>query len=376
MSPPAQQPILVVNNPSISYLTDKDAALLPVTAKTHLDLQVSGQDSQLPVNVIHDGSRQDKKEPLSVGTLTTNEKSSSVCRGRVADFDIMVPPAWWKSIFADDMYLKTDGDVVEDPEITLSEVRILEADKQVQTVLAKGRRVEGENANAKPKQRTRILDLCCGQGRHLLQLADIYPNLELHGHDQSEFLIELARSRAAMKPHEVQDRISFTIGDCRSIPHPDESFALVLIMGNSFGYFASDNADKKVLQEVARVLQPGGVVVLDATDGAYMRENFSPRSWEWIDDSTIVCRERQLSKDRLRLISREVVISTDKGVVRDQFYQERLYEYQELVELMREAGLQVASNGYDKLVTGQASKRGEDLGMMGQREFFVAFKQP
>ncbi|KAG0233846.1 hypothetical protein BGW42_007053 [Actinomortierella wolfii] len=376
MSPPAQQPILVVNNPSISYLTGKDAALLPVTTKTHLDLQVSGQDSQLPVNVIHDGSRQGKKEPLSVGTLTTNEKSSSVCRGRVADFDTMVPPAWWKSIFADDMYLKTDGDVVEDPEITLSEVRILEADKQVQTVLAKGRRVEGENANAKPKQSTRILDLCCGQGRHLLQLADIYPNLELHGHDQSEFLIELARSRAAMKPHEVQDRISFTIGDCRSIPHPDESFALVLIMGNSFGYFASDNADKKVLQEVARVLQPGGVVVLDTTDGAYMRESFSPRSWEWIDDSTIVCRERQLSKDRLRLISREVVISTDKGVVRDQFYQERLYEYQELVELMREAGLQVASNGYDKLVTGQASKRGEDLGMMGQREFFVAFKQP
>lgn len=47
------------------------------------------------------------------------------CHGRVAaeDFEKMVPAQWWKSVFADAMYLKTDGDVVEDPLITEEEIR-------------------------------------------------------------------------------------------------------------------------------------------------------------------------------------------------------------------------------------------------------------
>jgi hypothetical protein len=48
-----------------------------------------------------------------------------VCHGRVPeqDFEKMVPAQWWKSVFADALYLKTDGDVVEDPEITKEEIR-------------------------------------------------------------------------------------------------------------------------------------------------------------------------------------------------------------------------------------------------------------
>lgn len=51
--------------------------------------------------------------------------SNSVCHGRVReqDFENMIPAQWWKDLFADDLYLKTDGDVVEDPEITKEEIR-------------------------------------------------------------------------------------------------------------------------------------------------------------------------------------------------------------------------------------------------------------
>ena len=56
------------------------------------------------------------------------------------------------------------------------------------------------------------------------------------------------------------------------------------------------------------MLRPTGQIVLDITDGAYMAEHFDRRSWEWIDEHHFVCRERSLSQDGDRLISREVIV--------------------------------------------------------------------
>jgi D-alanine-D-alanine ligase len=224
----------------------------------------------------------------------------------------------------------------------------------------------------------KILDLCCGQGRHTLHLAKSYPHIKFHGHDQSSFLISLAKERA--QEQKLTSQTTFTVGDCRSIPYKDNTFDLVIVMGNSFGYFATDDGDKKVLKEVLRVLAPGGRVVLDLTDGGYMRENFAERSWEWVDDTIFVCRERQLSKDRLRLISREIVSSTDKGVIRDQFYQERLYSKSELEELLKDNGLEIAlvdqKDAPEAIITlgKDMSKRKEDLGMMEQRMLIMSTK--
>jgi hypothetical protein len=69
------------------------------------------------------------------------------------------------------------------------------------------------------------------------------------------------------------------------------------------------------------------------------------RSWEWIDDQTFACRERTLSQDKKRLHSREVVVDANRGVVRDQFYSERLYGREELVSLLREAGFDIDISG-------------------------------
>ncbi|KAG0045113.1 hypothetical protein BGZ83_009640 [Gryganskiella cystojenkinii] len=295
----------------------------------------------------------------------------AICHGRVQDAEAYVPKAWWKDVFADNLYLQTDGDVVEDPAITLQEIRLLESHETIRSIF------QTASTNG---ERTRILDLCCGQGRHVLQLASLYPHLDLNGHDQSEYLINLAITRA--EAANVTERAQFTIGDCRSIPHADSSFSLVMVMGNSFGYFATDNANKNLLKEIRRILRPGGLAVLDIPDGAYLRENFSARGWEWIDDGMIVCRERQLSKDKKRLVSREVVISTGKGVIRDQFYAECLYDLDEVRQLVRDCGLvpqdQLESQGgggAEENNTGkEMSQRGEDLGMMEQRNFVLITK--
>lgn len=299
----------------------------------------------------------------------TREYAPAVCHGPVKDLGAMVPKAWWKTVFSDSLYLKTDGDVVEDGDITAEECGLLSRIDEVRQVLLRG--ADGDVADGEP---SKILDLCCGQGRHSLQLLKDYPHLQVHGHDQSSYLISLAQERASFGNRIASPK--FTVGDCRTIPYPDNTFDLVLLMGNSFGYFSEDEQDVRVLQEVQRVLVPNGVLVLDLTDGDYMRSHFAERSWEWADESTFVCRERQLSPDGLRLNSREIITITNRGVVRDQFYQERLYGREELCELMRMQGFVDRPGNFQEASVkfGEMSKRGEDLGMMANRMFVTAVK--
>lgn len=263
--------------------------------------------------------------------------------GPVEDLESYVKADWWRHIFNAN-YLRTDGDVVEDPAITSDEIDAFLSLVQV-------------DANSS------ILDLCCGQGRHVLELAKRGFRF-LTGIDRSHYLIARARNIAR------QDGLSvvFREGDARKLRMADDRFDLVYLAGNSFGYFESMDDDLAVLHEIRRLLRPGGQLLIDFTDGEYLRENFEPRSWEWIDRNYFVCRERSLSKNRDRLISREVITHTSKGVVADQFYAERLYNDAELRELL-------ASTGFvpvDSRPMSTISKRNQDLGMMAQRIILTA----
>jgi D-alanine-D-alanine ligase len=122
--------------------------------------------------------------------------------------------------------------------------------------------------------------------------------------------------------------------------------------------------DLRVLGEVFRILKPSGTLVLDITDGEYMRNHYDPRSWEWIDKRRLVCRERSISLDQQRLITREIVVHHSRGVVVDQFYAERLYSQEMLAQLLGKAGfVGMVTN----LTFKGQSTRDQDLGMMGHR---------
>ncbi len=140
-------------------------------------------------------------------------------------------------------------------------------------------------------------------------------------------------------------------------------------MGNSFGYFESEEEDFKVLREVLRVLKPMGKVLLDVADGEYLKSNLQNRSWEWVDDRLFVCRERSLSSDGERIITREIIVHKKKGILVDQFYAVRLYSKDKLEELLKKAGFDDVEV-YSSLSVN--SKHNEDLGMMGNRIIVTA----
>jgi len=220
--------------------------------------------------------------------------------GPVPSLEDYVPPDWWQRIF-NSLYLKTDADVVEDTKLTCQEVDKFSGLLQV-------------------KPEDIVLDLCCGQGRHAIELAR--RGFKVEGLDRSRYLIQKARSIAKKKNLSVR----FKEGDARKLIYPADSFSAVMMLGNSFGYFETVQDDRRILKEIFRVLMPWGRLLLDVADGEFLRENFKARSWEWIDKKLFVCRERSLSADRQRLISREVITDVAKGVIADQFYAERLFK--------------------------------------------------
>lgn len=263
--------------------------------------------------------------------------------GPVSDLERHLPSDWWRTLF-NSLYLETDGDVIENDRNTAQEVDLL--------IRSGG--VERDR---------RILDLCCGQGRHSLELAR-RGFARVTGLDRSRYLIRLARKRARQRNLPV----SFHEGDARRFRLGDGEFDCVCVLGNSFGYFERPEDDLAVLEAVKRALASGGALVMDLMDGDWMRRHFDPRSWEWVDQNHFVCRERDLAGDGDRLISREVVVHAERGVIADQFYAERLYSKERLETLLTGAGF---SNVCFHPLLAPDSPRNQDLGMVAHRLFLT-----
>jgi len=281
---------------------------------------------------------------LQINKTRKNHKTVSPSLGPVSNLEEYLKPDWWRRIF-NSMYLKTDADVVEDKSITSYELDMFTS---ILTI----------------SQDQTILDLACGQGRHSLELAR-RGFTHIYGLDRSHYLINKAKQASQNEGLPVV----FREGDARKLPYPTDTYDVVMILGNSFGYFESMDDDIKILKEVLRVLKPQGRFLIDVADGNYLRDNFNPRSWEWLDKNHFVCRERSLASDQERLISREVISNIKKGVIVDQFYAERLYTWENLKEILYKSGFRNIKV-HDEYKTG--SERNQDLGMMERRIIMTA----
>ena len=96
------------------------------------------------------------------------------------------------------------------------------------------------------------VDLGCGPGHLVIELARQAPGLRMTGIDLSDEM--LAQAEEYAQAAGLGDRISFRKGDVQQIPFPDGSLDLV-VSTLSLHHWSDPVA---VLDEVARVLSPGG----------------------------------------------------------------------------------------------------------------------
>jgi ubiquinone/menaquinone biosynthesis C-methylase UbiE len=94
----------------------------------------------------------------------------------------------------------------------------------------------------------RVLQIDCGTGEGALFLAREFPMARVRGADSSEKSVREATARVGLDP---EGRIAFKVGGPRALPYPDDFFDLVAQVDS-----------RPVTGEVARVLRPGGYLVL------------------------------------------------------------------------------------------------------------------
>lgn len=178
-----------------------------------------------------------------------------------------------------------------------------------------------------PTSAHRILDLGCGEGRHL----EILHQRGLHatGIDLSPVLIQMGHSRF---PH-----LSLAVGDMRKIKG---KFDIILSLFTSFGYFDDDSENMVVFHSVSQALNPGGMYWLDYLNPGFVKANLRLETARELEPGLHVAEKRRIEGD---MVIKDIVFRSEKGEKR---YQERvkLYDRSQLEAMLRDAGLNPAGS--------------------------------
>lgn len=175
-----------------------------------------------------------------------------------------------------------------------------------------------------------MLDCPCGQGRHTHLLAEA--GFDVDGIDYSQDLLARAEQRGSGKT------LRYIRADMRALPAGwSGRFDAVVNLFTSFGFFVEPDDDRRVLQEFARVLRPGGVLVWHGASRDGVSARFLKRDWWRTSDGTLVGQERRFDP-----LSGVLEVDTDwtgPSGSGQKAHRIRLYTATRLAELCCDAGL-------------------------------------
>lgn len=174
-----------------------------------------------------------------------------------------------------------------------------------------------------------VLDLCCGEGRHMVHL--IGHSRRVVGLDYSPDLLGPARRKLGGDALLVR-------GDMRALPF-DAVFDVVANYFTSFGYFRSEEENLAVVKGMARALKPGGRFLIDYINLAHTQANLNPQTVRHHDAFEI--RETRWIDGEAPRINKTTTVWRDGEKIGEKGESVQLYTPDEFDDLLHRGGLRV-----------------------------------
>jgi SAM-dependent methyltransferase len=186
-----------------------------------------------------------------------------------------------------------------------------------------------------------VLDLACGHGKLAIGLAA--RGCRVTGLDSSAVFLDRARADAAAAGVSVD----YVAGDMRQLaPWGEGRFDRVVSWSTAFGYF-DDTANRAVLDEITRVLGPGGRLAMDLDRLTMFLASYCP-------SRVVAARENgDMLVDRYHLDALTGRFEAERTVIRNgrtrrMNFVKRLFGFPELGDWLLAAGFtSVAAYGED-----------------------------
>lgn len=214
-----------------------------------------------------------------------------------------------------------------------------------------------KNALNLPKG-SKIMDLCCGHGRHLIPLAKTgYQMTGLELNKKSLAILTKSAKRENLKVRVIE-------GDMRNIPFQNE-FDAIINMFMSFGYLETDKEDFKVLKSVANALKPRGKFLIDLLNPDHFLANFQTRSWE--KKGKILFLEQILYNTKTRRAIFNIQIFDEKNKWHETGFELRVYSLAEIEKSLNRVGLKIIKK-YGNTINGEKfTKKSERLIILAEK---------
>lgn len=181
------------------------------------------------------------------------------------------------------------------------------------------------------KQRSSILDVCCGVGRHTIELSK--KGYRVTGIDFNDAYLDIARKRARRRGLEPR----FERYDVRRLPYKSR-FDAAVCMWTSFGYFEKEADDLKALRLIHRSLKAGGVFLIELMNRDWLIANFEPLGWVELKDGYLLER-RNLDSLNSRIHGEWTHVRGAEVTKKEMSL--RVYSVHELVGLLETAGFRM-----------------------------------
>lgn len=201
-----------------------------------------------------------------------------------------------------------------------------------------------------------VLDLCCGIGRHTLELARC--GFRVIGVDRTVYYLDKAREAARKTGLDVE----FVQEDMRRFVRP-AAFDAVLSLFTSFGYFEEPDDDRRVVSNMHASLKPGGRFLIDVRGKESLARDFRERDWR-VEGDAIILEERKLTENWGRIENRWILFKEGKRY--ENRLSTRLYSASELETLLKSCGF-ASVDVYGDLIGAPYDQNARRLVVVGEK---------